>query len=186
MKMHWLFGTLLSVLLIGSAAADSRGSAWSDRQRFSDEGRVVSAVPVYETYYYRESSRRDDRYEICRTRNVEVERSYRGGNPASTIIGGAVGATVGSQTGSSPESQIFGAIAGGIIGGAIGHELGGRGETIVHYRTERECEVEYRHRQRELVGYEVRYRYNGREFMTFMDRHPGRYVRLEVEVTPRR
>ncbi|WP_127555087.1 glycine zipper 2TM domain-containing protein [Saccharospirillum alexandrii] len=172
----------------GLAVADHDDHRYrGDRQQFFAEGRVVQVEPVYETYYYREHSRgnSEHRYEICRTRDVEVSRSHRGGNPAATLIGGAVGATVGSHSGNSPESQVFGAIAGGIIGGAIGHELGGRGETTVRYRTERECEVEYRHRRSDLVGYEVRYRYNGREFMTFMDRHPGRYVELAVEVTPR-
>ncbi|PTY36879.1 hypothetical protein BGP77_06230 [Saccharospirillum sp. MSK14-1] len=156
---------------------------YSDRQHFYADARVVYAEPIYETYYYRDSG---SRYEICRTRDVEVERyTQNNGNPGAAIIGGALGATVGSNAGHSPESQIFGAIAGGIIGGAIGHELGGGKETVVRYRTERQCEVEYRHHRRELIGYEVRYRYNGREFTTIMDRHPGRYVQLEVEVTPR-
>lgn len=171
------------VTLVGTGAlADHR----HDRQRFFAEGRVVHAEPIYETYYYRESrGHGHEGYEICRTRDVEVERRHKSGNPASTLIGGALGATLGSHSGRSPESQVFGAIAGGLIGGAIGHELGGKGETTIRYRTERECKVEYRHRRRELVGYEVRYRYNGREFMTITDRHPGRYLELEVEVTPR-
>lgn len=175
----------LTLATSGLALADHRDSfRHGERQRFFADGRVIHAEPIYETYYYRES-RSHDRYEICRTRDVEVERHSRGGNPGAALIGGAIGATVGSNSGRSPESQVFGAIAGGIIGGAIGHELGGGQETVVRYRSERECEVEYRHRRRDLVGYEVRYRYNGREFTTFMDRHPGRYVQLEVEVTAR-
>lgn len=185
MKTGLLVSLALVTALGSTALADHRPhSGYSERQRFFADGRVVRAEPIYETYYYRES-RDHDRYEICRTRDVEVERRHSGGNPAATLIGGALGASVGSHSGNSRESQVFGAIAGGIIGGAIGHELGGKGETTIRYRTERECEVEYRHRRRELVGYEVRYRYNGREFTTIMDRHPGRFVELEVEVTPR-
>ena len=191
MKRTLIIGLALA-LATGGALADHRDSDRNDNrprhrdsQRFFAEGRVIYAEPIYETYYYRESRSSHDRIEICRTRDVEIERHSRGGNPGATIIGGAIGATVGSHSGNSPESQVLGAIAGGLIGGAIGHELGGRGETTIRYRTERECEVEYRHRRRELIGYEVRYRYNGREFITFMDRHPGRYVELQVEVTPR-
>lgn len=184
MSARMLVSIALMTVLGGTVLADHD----HDRQRFFAEGRVTHAEPIYETYYYRESRGhgRDEGYEICRTRDVEVERRHSGGNPASTIIGGALGATVGSHAGHSRESQVFGAIAGGLIGGAIGHELGGKGETTVRYRTERECKVEYRHHRRELVGYEVRYRYNGREFLTFTERHPGRFIELEVEVTPRR
>jgi uncharacterized protein YcfJ len=188
MNKHIGFALIVGLATSTMAVADHQDDRHrSDRQQFFAEGRVVDVEPVYETYYYRQQRQghNDNRYEICRTRDVEVSRTQRSGNPAATLIGGAVGATVGSHSGRTPESQVFGAIAGGIIGGAIGHELGGRGETTVKYRTERECEVEYRHRRSDLVGYEVRYRYNGREFMTFMDRHPGRYVELAVEVTPR-
>ncbi len=188
MKRSILISAVIAIVASSSVMADHRDrddSRHRDYQRFYAEGRVIYAEPIYETYYYRENHGHNDRIEICRTRDVEVERSHSGGNPGAAIIGGAIGATVGSHSGNTPESQVFGAIAGGLIGGAIGHELGGRGETTIRYRTERECEVEYRHRRRELIGYEVRYRYNGREFITFMDRHPGRYIELQVEVTPR-
>lgn len=180
-----LFTLIALILFSGATLADHYRDDYrhSDRQHFYADARVVYAEPIYETYYYRDSG---SRYEICRTRDVEVERSTRNGsNPGATILGGALGAAVGSNSGRTPESQVFGAIAGGIIGGAIGHELGSDKETVVRYRTERQCEIEYRHHRRELVGYEVRYRYNGREFTTIMDHHPGRYVQLEVEVTPR-
>lgn len=184
MKTIRLLTLAVALSASGSVLADHYHDdyRYGGRQHFYADARVVYAEPIYETYYYRDSG---SRYEICRTRDVEVERRTQGGNPGAAIIGGAIGATVGSGAGHSPESQVFGAIAGGIIGGAIGHELGGGKETVVRYRTERQCEVEYRHHRRDLVGYEVRYRYNGREFTTVMDRHPGRYVQLEVEVTPR-
>lgn len=185
MKTNALLTLTLTLGISSTALADHHRDdyRYSDRQHFYADARVVYAEPIYETYYYRDSG---SRYEICRTHDVEVGRYTRhNGNPGAAIIGGALGATVGSNAGHSPESQIFGAIAGGIIGGAIGNELGGNKETVVRYRTQRQCEVGYHHHRRELIGYEVRYRYNGREFTTVMDRHPGRYIQLEVEVTPR-
>ena len=78
---------------------------------------------------------------------------------------------------------MLGAIAGGVIGSVIGNEIR-RDETTVSYRYERDCDTRYRTEQRELIGYDVRYRYNGREFTIFTQQHPGRYVQLRVEVKP--
>ncbi|MFC3702085.1 glycine zipper 2TM domain-containing protein [Reinekea marina] len=155
------------------------------------EGRVISATPIYDTYWYyrsRGDSHRSDRYdEVCRIRDVEVYRESRstGGNPAAgAIIGGAIGAHVGNSAGHSRDSAVIGAIAGGVIGSVIGSEASRGRETTVHYRVERDCDTRYRQEYRELIGYDVRYRYNGREFTMQTQQHPGRYVQLKVEVQP--
>lgn len=157
-------------------------------ETFYVEGRVVSATPIYETYWYYRSRGEygPDRYrEVCRIREVEVHGPpRRSSGPAGAIIGGAIGAHVGSQAGNSPEAAIAGAIAGGVIGGALGSEIDRGREGEVHYRVERECDLEYRYERRELIGYDVRYRYNGREFSVETRDHPGRYIQLRVEVQP--
>jgi uncharacterized protein YcfJ len=158
---------------------------------FFVEGRVTSATPIYDTYWYyrsRGDSDRSDRYdEVCRIRDVEVYRETRSsaGNPAAgAIIGGAIGAHVGSSAGRNRDSAVIGAIAGGVIGSVIGSEAGRSNDTTVHYRVERDCDTRYRQEYRELIGYEVLYRYNGREFSMQTQQHPGRYVQLKVEVQP--
>jgi len=180
---------------ITSALADGRhydeyenSSDWYAPQSevFYVEGRVISATPIYESYWYyrsRGEARRDHYRETCRVRDIEVYRSGRSGGPAGAIIGGAIGAHVGSNAGHSTESAVVGAIAGGVIGSVIGNEID-RDHGTVHYRVERDCDTRYRHEQRELIGYDVRYRYNGREFSLQTQQHPGRYVQLKVEVQP--
>jgi uncharacterized protein YcfJ len=181
---------------IGLAQADDRYDDYdygrSDRwegnysETFYVEGRVVSATPIYESYWYyrsRGEGRRESYRETCRIRDVEVYRSSSSAGPAGAIIGGVIGAHVGSNAGHSSESAVLGAIAGGVIGGVIGSEID-RDSTTVHYRTERECDTRYRQEHRELIGYDVRYRYNGREFSLETKQHPGRYIQLRVEVQP--
>ncbi|MEJ2042963.1 MAG: glycine zipper domain-containing protein [Reinekea sp.] len=189
-------GLALIALCLGQAVAGNRyyetSRQHSDRyddnivETFYVEGRVVSATPVYETHWYygsRDNSRYDRYRETCRIRDIEVHRSSSSAGPAGAIIGGAIGAHVGSHAGNSTESTIAGAIAGGVIGGLVGNEID-RDNTTVHYRRETECDTRYRHENRELIGYDVRYRYNGREFSIFTEQHPGRYIQLRVEVQP--
>jgi uncharacterized protein YcfJ len=158
---------------------------------FYVEGRVISATAIYDTYWYyrsRGEGNRSNRYEeTCRIRDVEVYRESRDsrGNPAAgAIIGGAIGAHVGSSSGGSRDSAVIGAIAGGVIGSVIGNEVSRSSDTTVHYRVERDCDTRYRQEYRELIGYDVLYRYNGREFSMQTQQHPGRYVQLKVEVQP--
>lgn len=181
--------TALIGVCAAAASADSRQYDRYDGRTevFYVEGRVVSATPIYESYWYyrsRGDDRRDRYDQTCRVREVEVYReSSRSNGPAGAIIGGAIGAHVGNSAGRSAESTIVGAIAGGVIGSVIGSEID-RDTGTVHYRVERDCDTRYREEHRELIGYDVRYRYNGREFSIQTEQHPGRYVQLRVELQP--
>ena len=47
------------------------------------------------------------------------------------------------------------------------------------------CETRYTTREeREPDGYRVTYRYAGREYTTRTEQHPGKRIRVRVEVTP--
>lgn len=179
MKKKLIPVALLMALSTSLAVAGPRSS-----EVFYVEGRVVSAQPIYETTWYYDSREKErGRYdERCRVREVEVHRSGRNAGPAGAIIGGAIGAHVGASKGRSTESTVVGAIAGSVIGSVIGQEVSEPDR--VHYREERICDTRYRREHRELIGYDVRYRYNGREFNIQTHDHPGRYIQLRVEVQP--
>lgn len=183
--------TLLIVCLLclsGPVLADSRESyrGRHSPEIFYVEGRVIRAEPIYESRWFPSSRPRDDLehyHETCRVREVEVYRSSSSATPAAAILGGVIGAHVGATAGHSAESAVVGAIAGGVIGGALGSEID-RDNSSVHYRTEHDCDRHYRRKERVLIGYDVRYRYNGREFSMRTAEHPGRYVELRVELQP--
>lgn len=154
---------------------------------FFVDARVVSATPIYESYWYYRS-RGDNRdlghyNEVCRIREIDVYQQGGGNGAAGAVIGGVIGSHIGASTGRDRESAVVGAIAGGVIGGVIGSEID-RSQTTTHRRIERECDYYYQHERRELIGYEVRYRYNGRDFTMQTAQHPGRYVQLRIEVQP--
>ena len=99
------------------------------------------------------------------------------------IVGGIVGGVVGNQIGNGRGRDVA-TVAGTLLGASIGHDLSNR---RTHYRTvtSRHCEVVERYAEEEhLVGYRVEYRYKGRTFVTRTDEHPGKWIRVEVDVEP--
>ncbi len=75
-------------------------------------------------------------------------------------------------------------IAGALLGGSIGNDLGKR-PSHSYTTQKRRCEtVNHYQEQEELVGYRVKYRYNGKTYWTRMASNPGRSLRVRVSVEP--
>ncbi len=113
------------------------------------------------------------------------------------MLGGIVGAAVGNQIGDG-DGQRAATVAGALLGSAIardgylereqrhgdafGSRRGFERETI---RYEQRCEsVEVGRREDRVVGYRVTYDFHGHVFTTQTTRHPGRSLRVRVNVTP--
>ena len=77
-------------------------------------------------------------------------------------------------------------VAGIIAGAAIGQRLSQ--STYVpttRWSDVQRCSTIKRYEERQqLVGYHVDYRYDGQTFSTRTRHHPGRYIRLHVDVDP--
>jgi uncharacterized protein YcfJ len=160
---------LLGLSLIGSASARHGGG-------YYDKAKVTEVSPIYETVQvsYPEKQCWDEQV----LRRGPGPRSYTG-----TIVGGIVGGVVGNQIGNGRGRDVA-TVAGTLLGASIGHDLSNR---RTHYRTvtSRHCEVVERYAEEEhLVGYRVEYRYKGRTFVTRTDEHPGKWIRVEVDVEP--
>lgn len=104
-----------------------------------------------------------------------------------TLLGSVIGVAVGNQVGHGRGKDVARA-AGALIGGAIGHnvsrdrqrQLYGDGRHVVE-----RCDVSYRDSWEERIdGYEVRYEYAGREYVTRMPYDPGDRIRVRVDVSP--
>jgi uncharacterized protein YcfJ len=104
------------------------------------------------------------------------------------VIGGVVGHQVGSGRGNDAAT-----VSGAIIGGAIGNQVDREQGNVVP--PSQSVEVERRPVTREVercrtvqevrevaVGYDVRYRYGNREFVTRLPYDPGRHLRVAVDL----
>jgi uncharacterized protein YcfJ len=143
-------------------------------------GRVIKAKPIYETRVT--STPRQS----CWQEQVTTHRQSGSNSSTGTIVGGIIGAAVGHELGHKKRNKQIGAVAGAVLGSSIGYDLtrGKRHSRPVHSTRER-CETVYdEHSDRVVVGYRVKYRYNGQIYRTRMDRHPGDRIKLKVSVTP--
>jgi uncharacterized protein YcfJ len=156
---------MLSASLLGTLALAAMPVA---AQTFTANARVLSAVPV------REAVTAAPRQE-CWT-----EYSQGGGNRAvGAVIGGIAGGLIGHQIGSG-SGNTAATIAGTLGGAAVGNEVAKRGSDP---RAVERCRTVSDYEDR-VVGYDVVYRYQGREFSTRMPYDPGPDLRVNVTVVP--
>jgi uncharacterized protein YcfJ len=102
------------------------------------------------------------------------------GGPIGTIIGGIAGGLIGHQFGSG-SGNTAATIAGTIGGAAVGSEVARRqGDG----RVER-CRTISDYSER-VIGYDVTYRFQGREFATRLPYDPGPRLPVHVTVAPAR
>ena len=165
----------LVVALLAATTVAQAGPRFDDDSRHETRvrARVVSSEPVYETIREPQTQ--------CWTETVghnpyRSQRESSGGAVLGAIAGGLIGSTVGNGNGR---------IAAAAVGAATGAVIGDR-----HDRYDRAPATRVVERCRStddirqvISGYQVRYRYEGREYMTELPYDPGRFVNLRVTVS---
>ena len=160
-------------------------------ETFYDYARVVKVQPVY--HYVTVSQPVQQCYPVehrvkvpSRHANNYHHNDRKGATIVGAVLGGAIGNVLGKATGSNRNVTT---LAGAVIGGSIAHDS----QHIRHdrhYKTqvriEQHCEVVYQKSKkvREVKGYDVKYRYEGQAYKTFMRKHPGDTVKVRVRVSP--
>lgn len=173
MNARTLNTTLIAALLAASGAAQA---GHGDGDGFTTRARVLASTPVYETI---NEPRRE-----CWTETVGHEtRSYRDGNSTgSAIIGAIAGGLIGSTVGKGD-----GKVAAAAVGAATGAVVGDRwndGSTRYESRPQQveRCRTHDDFRQ-VVTGYDVRYRFQDREYSTHLPYDPGKWLTLNVSFT---
>ena len=177
--------------LIAASLAAALGSLTpAFAESFTDSAAVLSSRPITE----RIPVNREECWNEQR-RGYEEHRVTRqdNGQPigAGAVIGAIAGGVLGHQFGSSSGGRDRGTAAGAIIGGLVGNQIekDQRGPDTVEVervpvtRDVQRCRTVGEVRE-VPAGFEVRYRYAGRDFVTRMPNEPGRRVRVAVDVTP--
>ena len=170
----------LGIALTGCATAsphwDDDHDEYRHRGPFEDTARVIRVTPIYETVRVSVPEERcwKERY---------YQRSDYGHDDSYTppIVGAIVGNQFGRGSGKTAMT-----VAGSLLGASIARDLN-HGDRHVDYRPRhrRRCEVTDRvEEHEEIVAYRVKYRYKGRVFHTRMNHHPGKHIRVRVDVRP--
>jgi Predicted outer membrane lipoprotein len=164
---------ILTLTLIASALLAGTGIARAD-YRDGDQiarARVISSVPVYDTV--------NDPQRECWTETQGYEtRNYRSDNSGSTVLGAIVGGLVGSTVGHG-NGRVAAAAVGAATGAVVGNNWNDGDRRVIEPRQVERCRTTDHVRQ-VVSGYDVRYRFEGREFATRLPYDPGRWLTLNV------
>ena len=158
---------------------------------FNDSAPVLEARPIVD----RVPVNREECWSEQR-RGYEEQRVTRQDTGApigpATVLGAIAGGVLGHQVGGGhgkDAATAGGAIVGGLVGNQIDRDQGTVGPTTESVQVERRPVTREVQRCRTVqevrevpVGYDVRYRFGGREMHTRLPYDPGRHVRLAVDV----
>lgn len=146
-----------------------------------DYARVIESRPIYQQVQVSVPQQQ------CW--NEQVARRHGSGSDSRTpvVVSTIVGGAIGNALGNNKSNQRVGAVVGAALGHSIGRDIvaANRSPSRVTYETVRHCEtVETMHYEERVVGYQVRYRYQGQDQSIRMDHDPGDRIRVMVSVQP--
>ncbi len=161
---------LAALFVQGAAAAD-----------FVDNAPVVATAPILE----RINTPRQE----CWNEQVVTQAPASGGSPLGAIIGGIAGGVVGHQIGSGRGNAVatgIGAVTGAVIGDKVdpnGGVFNGNANAGTREQVVQRCRT-VDNWQDVVRGYNVTYRYNGRDISVRLPYDPGPNVRVAVSLVP--
>ena len=168
---------IMTVLILGTAVLAFSGAAVSGHG-FVGKAKVIETEPLYETVEVANPVTE------CWTERV-TRNNHRRGSYTAPLAGGIVGGVVGNQFGGGRGKTVL-TVAGALLGASIGHDY-----NTSHYRGRprvenvRHCETVDRYEQeQQLVGYRVKYRYEGQTYYTQATEYPGKFIPVRVRVSP--
>lgn len=166
--------TALALTLTAATALADPFPPGPDAVSFRDTAWVVSSTPVYQEV---NQPRQECWTERTGYRYERDDRSYGG-----AILGAVVGGVVGNQFGKGG-GKTASTAAGAAIGAMAGDRIDNndRGGRRVPVEEERCRTVD--NWTRNIVGYDVVYRYRGNQYTTHLPYDPGRALKLRVQIS---
>ena len=173
----------------------------------SDVATVISSTPVYERIStprrecYTEQLTSYDERRVRSPVRQEYSSESRQNSGAGAVLGAIVGGVIGHQFGNSSGGRDRGTAAGAVIGGFIGNDIERSNNGYDRYdngyrrasaydvervpvtRDVQRCNTVSDYRD-EISAYDVRYNYNGREYVTRLSYDPGPTIPINVDVRP--
>ena len=135
---------------------------------FTDNAQVISATPIYQSVPQ----------QVCQPQTVVTQPPpSQGSGIAGGIIGGLAGGLLGAQVGhgsGKTAATIVGAAGGAIVGNQIATSPSAPTAQTVQTCSNVMHDV--------VTGYNIVYRYNGRDITTTLPYNPGRYVKVGVGI----
>jgi uncharacterized protein YcfJ len=161
--------TILIVSTLASASERSTGHI--------ETAEVILAEPVYESRKIAHPVRE------CWNTQVTHDRRHTH-NHAAPIAGGILGGLAGNSIGKGRGRKAM-TVVGTLLGATIGHNVSSPRRRAPVHKTVRRCKTVNRYEQQQhVVGYRVKFRYEGQNYTTHSRYHPGETIPLRVSVEP--
>ena len=168
---------IMTAMTLGISALAFTGAAVSGNG-FIGNADVIEAHPLYETVEVAHPVTE------CWTETVSRNK-HRPESYIAPIAGGVVGGVVGHQFGKGRGKTAL-TVVGTLLGASLGHGYSAsrprQRQTVEHVR--RCATVDQYEQQQQLVGYRVKYRYEGQTYYTQTTEHPGKHIPVRVKVSP--
>lgn len=160
-------------------------AAFANHDYTYDYARVIEVNPIYRHTGYHGPQRRCSRDNHHRYRKYDNHQRKYDSHHSSlvpTIVGAVIGGAIGDNLSHTRKGKNIGRVAGAVVGGVIAHEVSHENNGRNEY-TRCNSSTGHHHRKSYIDGYQVIYRYNGETFSTYSDVHPGRKIRVRIDVT---
>jgi len=150
------------VVVVDRAAPQAVHYGWAD---------VLRVSPIYA------AAGVEQHHQECVDEPVVVQEGRRPGSGIlGAVVGGVLGSTVGKGDGRTA-ATVVGAVAGGAIGSAAGRRS-------TYETTATSCHDVVTVGEREILGYDVEYRYHGDVYASRLSYDPGARMRVRIDVSP--
>jgi len=173
------FASMLSAMPLANANHNDYSKNYASNNGFTVSAKVVDVTPnfVYETINVPKQN--------CYSQQVTHIQHNDGDRAGRMLLGGIIGGVIGNNIGRG-KSRKARAMVGALIGSQIGNSIANEhAYSSQHTAYEPRCETQYvSESQRRIDGYKVSYRFKGRVLTTQMPFHPGKRIKLNVNVTP--
>lgn len=180
-----LIGAALTAFVAASTAVVAND--YGIDNDFYDYAKVLDVYPITESVKISTPVEKCWNKPVTYYSQHPVKRKNKSYTPE--VVGAIVGAAVGNRFGKG-SGRDAATVAGALLGGSIARDIK-HGQphhhtrTESHTRMERHCEthqnISY---DEQVVGYDVKYRYHGNVFTTRMNEHPGKKIKVRVNLTP--
>lgn len=150
-----------------------------------DFAKVVDVDPITKTVRYSEPRQECWQEEVVHYQPGRTHHS----SPTGAVLGGIIGAAIGNRVGHGKKNKKVGAVAGAMLGASIGHDVSRRhahAEPGHRYTTtEERCEtVRDYYEEERITGYQVTYKFRGNTYETRTKTHPGKKIKLRLNISP--
>lgn len=137
----------------------------------TDDAQVVSYRPLVTVV--------SDTHQECWNENVQ-EQVTQSSSPVGAIVGGVAGGILGNQVGQG-NGRTAATVGGAILGTIVGNNMSNSQQTQPQYQTKVIQRCRPVNTTREVInGYDVIYRYNGRDGHTTTQYQPGKIIRVGI------